>query len=469
MRIFLTWLLLCLPVLGAVKYVDKDARGSHNGTSWANAYTDFSSVLASAGDIVYVSGGNGSKTYSVASTWNPPAGKAGKSVTFTYSDEVGHNGQVIISCTSGNHIFMQPTGSGTFHDFTWNFWDGTNARCNMTNWQQVLYCNGTTNFTHITFYGVKTEGRVEVIYGGYYYDIGHCEFRLADNSDHAIKLGGPPPAVGWGTNKIHNNTFYLLRTANGSGFGDDGIQWGNSLDIYSNVFLGVGGSYSGTQHQDGIQTDGKYTRVFANTFQDLGNSCFYPDFQGSGGDIYAYNNVFIRQDSALSGSQRGIDDGSDGVNNITLTNHRFWNNTFYGFTGAYALGMYNHGLTVTWNNCDAGNNVFHNCTDSLHHVPSVLTYNNIWSGTSNDGTNNSGGGGSFTVTFVNAPTDLRLATNDTGAFERGTNLVSGLFAVDADNTTRPQSNSWDSGAYQLVIPGGRGGRGGGGGQGEPGQ
>lgn len=453
MKTILTLLLLCLPAFGAVKYVDPNATGAGNGTSWANAYTTLAAVSASAGDTIYVSGGSSSQTYSTAGAWNPPAGtEGGGPVTFTYSDESGHNGHINVVRSGGAGIFMQPTGSGTFHDLTWNFWDGTNYRCTISNFNQAFYVNGTTNFVRNKFIGNILNGRAEVIFAGYYYEIAYNYFDLPDNSDHAIALSGPPPAVGWGTNKIHNNYFRLRRTNSGNGFGDDGIQWGNSCDIYSNYFIGVGLGYTGSQHQDGIQTDGRYTRIYANTFQDLGNSCFYPDCQGNAQDIYAFNNVFIRQDAALNGSQRGIDDGSDGVNGITLTSHRFWNNTFYGFTGIYAIGMYNHGLTVTWVNCDAGNNVFVNCSDSLHHVPSVLTYYNKWGQGASNGTNNSGGSDSgVTVTFVNTNTlDFHLATNDVGAFEQGTNFISGVFSTDKDGISRPQFTNWDAGAYELT-------------------
>ena len=63
------------PAMAANWYVDKDAQGSNNGTSWTNAWNSLSRISGvSAGDTVYISGGSASKTYTLSSSWSPPGG-----------------------------------------------------------------------------------------------------------------------------------------------------------------------------------------------------------------------------------------------------------------------------------------------------------------------------------------------------------------------------------------------------------
>src|SRR5574338_1113696 len=50
-------------------YIDRDATGSKNGTSWANDWNRFEQISwasISAGDTIYVSGGTDSTTYKPA-------------------------------------------------------------------------------------------------------------------------------------------------------------------------------------------------------------------------------------------------------------------------------------------------------------------------------------------------------------------------------------------------------------------
>jgi len=54
--IFLSWISLGW---ATNYYVDKNASGGNNGTSWANAWESFADInwaLVAAGDIVYLSG-----------------------------------------------------------------------------------------------------------------------------------------------------------------------------------------------------------------------------------------------------------------------------------------------------------------------------------------------------------------------------------------------------------------------------
>ena len=85
-------------------YVDKDASGSNNGTSWTNAWESFSNInwdLVHAGDVIYISGGSFSKTYTETLTmyrWENggASGTVSDRITICPGVSQGHNGTVII-------------------------------------------------------------------------------------------------------------------------------------------------------------------------------------------------------------------------------------------------------------------------------------------------------------------------------------------------------------------------------------
>ncbi len=90
----------CIPDLNSKSfYVDKDAFGMNDGTSWEDAWDSFDNInwnVIYPGDIIYVSGGSASKTYheffDVQSN-----GTNDKSIVITKGKTNGHNGRVIFN------------------------------------------------------------------------------------------------------------------------------------------------------------------------------------------------------------------------------------------------------------------------------------------------------------------------------------------------------------------------------------
>ena len=104
---------LLFSAFGTNFYIDNNANGSNNGTSWANAWESFSSINWSGIgtdaiiDTIYISGGSSSQTY--YETLNVPQGK--HHFVITKGISAGHNGEVIIDCqTSRNGINVDANG-----------------------------------------------------------------------------------------------------------------------------------------------------------------------------------------------------------------------------------------------------------------------------------------------------------------------------------------------------------------------
>ncbi|MCK7528670.1 MAG: hypothetical protein MZV64_69495 [Ignavibacteriales bacterium] len=79
-------------------YVDKNATGSNNGTSWTNAWQSFSAINWSSiypGDVVYISGGSDSTFYYEQLNIHA-RGSSNNLITIRAGLDAGHNGRVII-------------------------------------------------------------------------------------------------------------------------------------------------------------------------------------------------------------------------------------------------------------------------------------------------------------------------------------------------------------------------------------
>jgi hypothetical protein len=441
----------------ATYYIDKDAVGSHNGTSWSNAWTVFSQVTGvGPNDVVYISGGASSKTYSDKSLILPGGG-SGTPVTYRVGVDTGHTGTVIFDGGgSGNWLY----GNNSFALTRNVVVDGLVGSTNKIQVQNYsLFAYTDDGYFNVTVRGVTGTGKVRM-YGCSGITLSKLILGPDVGVDGAFTgLGG----TDYTSNLIQDCTFYLYQDSTEAGYGDDGIQNISAGTISRCRFIAVPtASYSGNQHQDGIQTSGKVW-VDSCYFENIANYGFYGEFFSDGGDQILTNNIFFADDPVItSGATAGIAIGTSAagknVSGVVLAN-----NTVVGYGRGITLGGgYNSTTTV---DSFVVNNVTSGCGLGFELIRSIdgsgnRTYTGAGihvyncksqaaNGTSVSVAMNDAGSEPNTdsVTFVSS-TDFHLSSSDTGAIGQGYDYSS-LFTTDYAGNTR--TAPWDIGAYEYAT------------------
>jgi hypothetical protein len=428
------------PAMAANWYVDKDAQGSNNGTSWNNAWNSLNRISGvSAGDTVYISGGSTSKTYTLSSSWSPSAGTSGHPITYKVGQDSGHNGTVIID---GNNSASNCIALSNY----------TTIDGEVSGSRHMTLQNSTSNqINAVSRTGVKiayiTVSSDIVFNAATFYEISHCY--LVGENDVAISFSDASPSdLGWGANSIHDNYFQLNQANDASGYGTDGLQWVNCADIYNNQFIGTETGYSGGQHQDGIQTDNYKNRIYNNLFRDLGNYPIFIDAFKNITNLRIYNNVIEYTNSKWSGGlQQAIAVGRDGgaAGTLYFTNVIVGNNTCCNVADKCIATIENalqvwDSSSVFYNNISIGG-----VWGSNNIPPSATGY-----GSATNKRVTTGGTNIFVDyrALGNGTSDLHLKSADTVLKDQGTSMPS-YFTTDKDGISRPQGSAWDIGAYEY--------------------
>jgi hypothetical protein len=163
------FLLFCTLAYPAAHYVNKNANGLNNGTSWTNAWESLADInwsSISAGDYIYVSGGTDSTQYNEGLSISGKSGTAANRITIIagkYSTSPsGHSGRVILDgqFTRAPLIYVQNSYYVTIKGFECRNGDGHGVYYEdygsniifdslyiYNNRQAGIFCNGASTYT----------------------------------------------------------------------------------------------------------------------------------------------------------------------------------------------------------------------------------------------------------------------------------------------------------------------------------
>jgi|Deesub1362A_J573_1020465.scaffolds.fasta_scaffold00004_245 hypothetical protein len=497
-------ILFCVSsVSAATWYVDKDATGLNDGTSWENAWQSFADInwnKIQPGDTVYISGGSTSKTYNEGLTIGA-SGSEGNPITIKVGQDSGHNGIVILEGGADYGIHVNGKSWVTISGQLDN---GIEPNMIVRNYNKdAILLQSITGIVveylevgPITNYG-PAYGHCVHIRDGYIGGSNRVHHnKIHDCYDYGIIIRD--------TSDLFKNDDYLRIDHNEIyNLGHDGIHAGASaggLTIdHNEIHTALSGENQNPVYIDGMHLRGfNYLTVAYNKIYDLegpDGMYAYLYFEADTGqsnvsanDIYVYNNVIYETDQSYDHYSVGIAFGCKAC--TSLTNVSILNNTIVDMEyNVLAFNTYNANPVsnviiannIIYNGClnNIGSNRYliglshldgittgsfgdtptpdiiwdYNLVDVSNSDTIMATYNdkpynyNDWKSVSGCDAN----GVTSDPTFVNwiegNAVDLHLDATDTAAINQGRTRTE--FSDDYDGITRPQGNAWDIGAYEY--------------------
>lgn len=291
-------LFLCLlPCFAATWYVDADATGANNGTSWTDAWESFGDIAwgaggVVAGDTLAISGGVYTGTMAIGASGNP-----GAPITITASAEVGHNDQVVVNVGGATGFNLGSRSNIVINGVRGNAVAGdTNYGILMTNLTAGaggVYSVDQPRFIsvfHVQFIGSGGAGDDQsgpICISGKYITVGFCHIWGASDSFwhvSGITIWQPSPSD---VDTYTNTLIFSNRIAN---LYHDGIKSGHNFSAFGNEVSGIHGS----GHSDSILAQsGDFVKLYGNFIHDSNDQNIYLDNlnASTNGSVLIYNNV----------------------------------------------------------------------------------------------------------------------------------------------------------------------------------
>lgn len=432
---------LTLNTYSAIIYVNSNATGTNNGTSWANAYTDLQSALSSAfiNDDIWVAAG----------TYKPTQTNT-RTISFVMKNGVdlfgGFNGTE--TTISERDILANPTylsgdinAQGDNTDNTYKVVKIQNFTAPFTfdGFRVVSGYDGSSSGKGAGMYvfnnpGVSINIKNTIIYNNYAYHSGGG--MLIDNS-----------------NTTFNNCEFLYNSS--YNYGGGGIYSANSSDaiiyLYDCKFIGNNSRQGAVINFDGIELVMERNFISSNTSTTSGDIIHV----SSDPTRFEVNNSLIIGNQIADGGSSIISSYTDIPNSSSITNTTICHNKNNSAFDVYSEAIYQANSAMVISNCIIFGNTNSDMNvqiDGGNTVRNSIVENGYSTGVNVNTTN---------PLFVN-PGTLAMAPFDASAFDYslqdgspavnfGNNLYATNFTIDFLNNNRIQQLIVDCGAIESPF------------------
>ena len=419
---------LTVPAYGSNYYVDKNATGSNNGSSWNNAWESIGDINWNAvqgGDTVYISGGTDSVVYNEILTIGA-SGTNGNNIVITKGLSAGYNGRVVID---GGNTRNYCVDFGSRQYVTISYLRLKNST------DRVLYMR-TSNciVSHCDIY--HSQGIAVCDMRGSNNIIEYCTSDQAPSGSYSGNGDFLQCTTGGGHIFRYNNI--TLRNENTGDHCDVFQFWAMDSDCY------IYGNYYTHADTKTDNAQGTYMTTSNIRLYVYNNVIYFPyakhgiginDAGGYTGTVTAYGNTVYGGSGAVE-SQIWL---QNGVNNAIIKNN-ISVSANSGVTPLY-FGVVTSGSTIDYN-------IFYNGASNVIYNGGSKTWNS-WQGSGYDTHSYN-----QNPSFIAVGSDWTLQNGSVG-IDDGVDLGS-PYNIDILGVSRPQGSAWDIGAYEMVTGGGGG-------------